>query len=148
MKKILFVCTGNTCRSPMAEIIFSKICSDRGLPYKAKSAGICTVTGLPISGNSESVLKEAGYNPEGFTSTDISDLCIEDFDLFAVMTPDHGVSLVQMGVPSEKVYVLALSKGGISDPYMMSEGVYRLCCDEIEQEICKLVEWLGEKYGD
>ncbi len=148
MKKILFVCTGNTCRSPMAQIIFNRICEEEKLPYKGESAGVCTITGLPISENSKAVLIEAGYSAEGFASTDISELSIQDYDLFVVMTPDHGASLVQFGVPAQKIYVLALSRGGISDPYGMSEGVYRLCREEIEKELYTLINWLGENYGD
>lgn len=148
MKKILFVCTGNTCRSPMAEIIFNSICSERELPYKGESAGVCTISGLPMSENSKAVLEEAGYSAEGFASTDISDLSLEEYDIFAVMTPNHGLSLLQYGVAAEKIYVFALERGGISDPYGMSEGTYRLCRDEIKAEAEKLADWLGEKYGD
>lgn len=148
MKKILFVCTGNTCRSPMAEIVFNRICQDKNLPYTAQSAGICTVSGLPMSENSTGALKDAGYSAQGFVSADISDLSLGDYHLFACMTPDHAVSLVQMGVPAEKIYILAYSKGGISDPYGMSKGVYGQCLCEIESQVQKLIVWLGEKYGD
>lgn len=131
----------------MAEIIFNKICEERKLPYKGESAGVCTISGLPISANSATALTEAGYSFEGFASTDISDVNPDDYHLFAVMTPDHGISLVQYGVPAQKIYVLGADKGGISDPYGMSEGVYRRCRDEIKEEAEKLIEWLGEKYG-
>ena len=148
MKKILFVCTGNTCRSPMAEIIFNSICAERSLPYKGESAGVCTISGLPMSENSKAVLEKAGYSTDGFASTDISDVNFEDYDLFAVMAPSHGLSLLQYGVPHEKIYVFALEQGGIYDPYGMSEGTYELCRDEIKVESEKLADWLGEKYGD
>ena len=39
MKKILFVCTGNTCRSPMAEVIFNALAKEKGLDWRAESAG-------------------------------------------------------------------------------------------------------------
>ena len=148
MKKILFVCTGNTCRSPMAEVIFNKICEERDLPYRSESAGTCTVSGIPMALNSQIVLKERGYETEEFTSTDISELNLGEYHLFAVMTTDHAESLVSFGVPPQKVYIMAYDKGGISDPYGMSEGVYRRCRNEITKETEKLIDFLEEKYGD
>ena len=148
MKKILFVCTGNTCRSPMAEIIFNRICEEKNLPYKGDSAGICTISGLPMADNSKIVLEEAGYSTNGFESTDISELDLDAYDVFAVMTQNHGFSLLQYAVPLDKIYVFAAGSGGIADPYSMSEGTYRLCREEIENEAQKFADWLGEKYGD
>lgn len=146
--KILFVCTGNTCRSPMAEIIFRRVCERRNLSFECASAGLNTVSGLPISKESKTVLEESGYSTEGFASTDISELKTEDYDLFAVMTSDHWDTLVQYGIPHEKIYALGLEHGGIADPYGMSEWTYRLCREEIKAEVEKLADWLSEKYGD
>ena len=57
MQKILFVCTGNTCRSPMAEKIFNHRAPSG---YRAASAGIVTRDGKPISENSRLALEEIG----------------------------------------------------------------------------------------
>ena len=148
MKKILFICTGNTCRSPMAQGIFEAVCKEKKLPFECKSAGLATATGLPVSENSAVVLKEQGIDISDFKATSVADLNFEDFDLIVVMTREHKDVLEFCGVSAEKIYILAESKGGISDPYGGSVGRYRICRDEIAQGIDELLELLGEENGD
>lgn len=145
MKKILFVCTGNTCRSPMAQGLFNHICAERNLPFEAESAGLSTVTGLPVSENSKKALLEQGIDISSFTSTDIADKDLEDFSLFAVMTKEHRDVLRYYGVPAEKIYILNEDKGGVFDPYGGSEALYRVCRDEIETAVKKLTDELTEE---
>lgn len=148
MKKILFICTGNTCRSPMAQGIFNSICRERELPFDSRSAGLCTVTGLPVSENSVSVLKESGIDISDLKSTSIADVDTEEYSLFAVMTPEHRDMLLYYGFPPEKIYVLAEDKGGISDPYGGNGGRYRICRDEINAAIEELIHRLGDEDGN
>lgn len=141
MKKILFVCTGNTCRSPMAEVIFNTLCKENDLPFIAKSAGVCTITGLPMSENSFDSLKEIGIEASEFTSTSIDELNLEDFDLFAVMSENHKKVLVDLfSVDEQKIRVLS-----VADPYGGSLGVYRLCRDEIAKVVKKIIDDLGDE---
>lgn len=136
MKKVLFVCTGNTCRSPMAEVIFNSLCRERNLPYTAKSAGVCTVTGLPMSVNSYEALKEWGADIDDFTSTSIDELNLDEFDLFAVMSENHKEILKEaFSVDEDKIRVL-----NISDPYGGSLGIYRICRGEIAEAVKKFIE--------
>ncbi len=131
MKRVLFVCTGNTCRSPMAELIFNTKAREKGIEAVAQSAGLCTIEGLLIHDNSRTVLSEMGIESDFFRSTDIYDLNLEDFDLIAGMTIEHTAQLKAMGIEPDKVIMLNGNKGGIADPYGSNEATYRACRDEI-----------------
>lgn len=149
MKKILFVCTGNTCRSPMAEGIFSKISMENGLGFEAESAGICTITGLPASQNSVLAMEEIGVDLKGFLSTDISELNLQDYTLIAVMTEEHRRTLTNVfGVDEERIYILGGESGGISDPYGGSLGVYRQTRDEIADAVESIAGELRDGFRD
>ena len=60
MKKVLFVCTANVCRSPMAQAIFNALAEDSGLPFRAESAGTAALEGALMAPNAVAVLEEAG----------------------------------------------------------------------------------------
>ena len=139
MKKILFVCTGNTCRSPMAEGICNKIAKENNLVIIAESAGINAITGLPASENSIEACSEVGVDLSNFTSTWICDTDPLQYDIFAVMTKNQKDILVSVGIPEEKVIILNENKGGITDPYGGNLQLYRECRDEIFKEIENLI---------
>ena len=142
MKKVLFVCTGNTCRSPMAELLFNKLSREKGIDAVAQSAGLCTIEGLLINDNSEEVLKELGIGSDFFRSADIYDLDLSSYDLIVGMTEEHLAELRAEGVAEEKLCMLNAEKGGIADPYGFGVDVYRVCREEIVnslEEIFKLL---------
>ena len=140
MKKILFVCSGNTCRSPMAQGIFNKIAKEKSLVYTAESAGIITKTGLPYSENSVTACKDFDVDITDGKSVSILDFNLSDYDYFIPMSVSHGQALVAYGVPKDKIIILKST--GISDPYGGDLQIYKDCCQEIYQCILKLVEKL------
>ncbi|MFD3259309.1 low molecular weight protein arginine phosphatase [Paenibacillus lentus] len=86
--RILFVCTGNTCRSPMAEGIFRKLAREREINIEVSSAGVAAMEGVPISRHAEGVLKDLGiYDP--ITSTPLHAELIEWADLILTLTQGH-----------------------------------------------------------
>ncbi len=138
--KVLFVCTGNTCRSPMAEGIARKMAEERGKEMFCQSAGIATVAEMPASGNAVKVCAEIGVDLSGHRSRPMSSVDIGAFDVFFVMTATHGYVLKRAGVPEYKIYV---PKREITDPYGGGPEIYRQCRDEIEaalQEFFTLLE--------
>lgn len=139
MQTVLFICSGNTCRSPMAAAIFNDLCAKQGLDFFAKSAGVATVSGLPASKNSLSVMKEIGIDLSEHKSKFLPELDIFSFDFYGVMNYNQAEILRSMGVEGQKITVLQSDKQlskydfemGIKDPYGGDEAIYRQCRDEL-----------------
>ncbi|MDQ0903011.1 MULTISPECIES: low molecular weight protein arginine phosphatase [unclassified Paenibacillus] len=106
MLRILFVCTGNTCRSPLAEGLLRIRVHQEGLAAEVRSAGVSAVTGGPISRNSASLLQEAGFK-ESISSLAIQESEVNWADLILTMTMGHKRTVIQR-FPSaiEKTFTL------------------------------------------
>ncbi len=144
IKKVLFVCTGNTCRSPMAEGIFNKLCADKGINAKAVSAGIFA-DGSEASYNSASVMKELSINIMGRKSRQISQDDINDADIILTMTSSHKDILKNFFGVNENIFTLsefAEEAEEVSDPFGGDEETYRKCRDEIYRLVLKAVDKL------
>ncbi|WP_018750039.1 low molecular weight protein arginine phosphatase [Paenibacillus sanguinis] len=104
--RILFVCTGNTCRSPMAEALLRKLAHERGLDMEVRSAGVAAVSGTPISRHAEAVLRDHGI-VEAFASTPLQADLTEWADLILTLTQGHKRHVVQMFPgTADKIYTL------------------------------------------
>ncbi|MGG1552488.1 low molecular weight protein arginine phosphatase [Paenibacillus ferrarius] len=92
--RILFVCTGNTCRSPMAEGLMRMKVRQEGLVAEVRSAGVSAMTGGPISRHSAALLQEAGFE-ETISSFAIQSSDIAWADLVLTMTNGHKRTVIQ-----------------------------------------------------
>lgn len=135
MKKVLFVCTGNTCRSPMAQGLCNKIAKNLNLDIEAYSAGVATISGLPVSENAKAVCREYGVDISNNRTKYVDDIDLSSFDKIYVMSKSHKDALAFRGVDENKISILAEDKGGISDPYGGDLEVYRKCRDELYSAI-------------
>lgn len=135
--KILFVCTGNTCRSPMAEGIMKVKAEERKLNITACSAGICAFTGDEVSPNAVKAAAAFGADISSHRAGRISEYMSDEYDLFICMTESHKNALLPF-VPGEKLLVL----GNIPDPYGGDKEVYLRCAERISNELDNFLESL------
>lgn len=140
---ILFVCTGNTCRSPMAEGIFRKIISDENLKdINVKSAGISANNISKATKNAVDVCNEINVDLSKHISKSIFDININNIDKFVVMTNMHREMLLSLGINKDKIYVLG---NQIDDPYGGDISIYRKCRDQIYDALNKFIKDILEK---
>lgn len=129
MVRYLFVCTGNTCRSPMAEAIFN---AQAPHGYHADSAGAVTRDGKPISENSRLALSEIGIVSE-HTSRLINEEMVKDHDRIVGLTSEH-TALLKQRFPAyaDKIVSFPIE---VSDPYGCDLATYRRCREQISEGI-------------
>ena len=149
MKTILFVCTGNVCRSPMAEGIFRQAVQGRG-DYRVTSAGLGAAEGSPPSAYAVQAVKELGIDISGLRSRMLTADLVDQADYIFGMTHSH-IDTVKVLYPQaeEKTFLLrefdetldAFEKD-ISDPIGGSYVVYLNCRDQLEQGIASLLGFI------
>lgn len=104
--RILFVCTGNTCRSPMAEGMLRKLAQERGLTLEAQSAGVAASEGVSMSIHAASVLKDQGIK-DVITSKPLRAEHTQWADLILTLTEAHKYRVIQtFPETADKVYAL------------------------------------------
>lgn len=149
MKNILFVCTGNVCRSPMAEGLFRHAIKGRS-DYQVVSAGLGAMDGQPPSAHAVRALAELGLDISQLRSRMLTRQLVEQADYIFGMTQGH-VDAICMLYPqaSEKTFVLrefeenlAPYEKDISDPIGCNYDVYVNCRDQIVSGIASLLKFV------
>ena len=137
-REIIFVCTGNTCRSPMAEGFFNSL---TGKGFFATSAGIFAKNGDSPTKNAIFSLSEMGIDIKNHHARQLNFHMIKSAHLILTMTKAHKDAILDVyGDFSEKVKTLSEFTGediDISDPYGGDIKVYRSCAQEIKRLVKK-----------
>lgn len=141
MPRILFVCTANICRSPMAAGIFSKIIEDQGESeqWNVESAGTWGLDSEPASIGSQTVMNEMGIDISNHRSRRVDYDLLESFDLILTMESGHKEALrVEFPELSDRVFILSEMinvEEDITDPIGGPIEEYKACADLIEHYI-------------
>ncbi len=147
--KILFVCTGNTCRSPMAEYFAKEYIRKNNLTnFEVGSAGINAATGESATSEAIKVMKEEGIDIKPHKSKMLMEADLEESDKVFTMTNSHKEVIEDM-YGYEEVYTLkhfldSCEDCDILDPYGYDLAKYRETRDEIKEAVQELMKKLSK----
>jgi len=151
MKTILFICTGNVCRSPMAEALFQRAAAGRG-EFRVFSAGLGAVDGQPPTAHSVAAMRELGIDISQQHSRMLTADLVRQADYIFGMTHSHVDAIALLYPPAaEKTFLLREFddtleefEKDISDPIGGTYEVYENCRDQIEQGLASLLKFMEQ----
>lgn len=141
---ILFICTGNTCRSPMAEEILRTMAREKGININVKSAGIAAFDGSPAADNAIKAMEEIGMDISNHRASILHRDLVVESDLILTMSDFHKETVLNNFPEAKgKIYTLvehATRKNkDIQDPFGGNLKTYENTRDEIADYIRKIV---------
>ncbi len=143
---IIFVCTGNTCRSPLAEVIARKVFEEKGIKADIMSRGLSVAYPSSASVNSRKIACEMGLSLDDFISRPLTYEDIEWADVVITMTNAHKAAVENVCHENDTdIFTLAeaaVENADISDPFGGDIETYRRCACQIKEYIEKMADRL------
>ncbi len=146
---LLFVCTGNTCRSPMAEMLCRKLLAgqlkcrldeleDRGVVVM--SAGVSAMSGIGATPEAVQVMADRGLDLSGHITQPVNERLVRHADLIFTMTAGHRQALVSLWPDAaERTFMLCGDHVDVADPIGGPRELYRRCADQLEAAIRRII---------
>lgn len=144
--KIIFICTGNTCRSPMAEYMMKHLWPDSNRP-EIISRGTSVYSNEPINPKTIRALEINEVPYEQRTSKALDEKDLDGRALILTMTQGHKLDLGDIRKKDGYPVICTIKEfagetGDVKDPYGMPERAYDLCCLELDRLIGKVINRL------
>ena len=148
---ILFVCTGNICRSPFAHAFFAKLVNQRRLQgITVESAGLLALPGNSATHMAQRVAEEFGVDLSGHKAKSVSKELVARSNLILVMEKSHEDTLLTDFPETQgKTRLIrhfarfGSRRRGIADPYGLKYDAYRFCFLDIEDAVLGLIDFLS-----
>lgn len=138
MDHIIFICTGNTCRSPMAEGLFRAHGGEQETGLAATSAGLFTQDGLPASDNAVTAAKELGADISAHRSRMLTHEMAQSARYLVCMTGAHYDRVCEL-FPDCADKVFTLTQRDVSDPFGGDLETYRRAAAEIDEGVRSII---------
>lgn len=136
---VLFVCTGNTCRSPMAKILLEKMADEQGVYVKVKSRGIMANPEDGISRGTYAVLLDQGIDSSYHKARTLEEKDIQEADAVFTMTKSQSISL-KAQYPNAADKISSLSQEDLPDPFGGSLETYQMTLEKLRPMLEDLLE--------
>lgn len=142
MLRLLCVCTGNTCRSPMFQVLLGDALGKVGIQAEVESAGTGAIDGEPAAREAVTAMARRGLDLSAHRSRALAGLDLAVYDRICCVTSRHAAFVRAQGVPAARIEVLAAASGGIADPFGGDDAVYEACASQLVVEAARIAESL------
>lgn len=145
---LLFVCTGNTCRSPLAEAMTRRLAAQRGLALTVSSAGTSASDGATASDGSMLVGLERDVDLSSHRARVLTKALVNEASVILAMSPHHVARVIALG-GAEKAHLLRDYAAGdaagrsVQDPFGAGLDAYRRMADELDAELPRVLDRLA-----
>jgi len=149
--RLLFVCTGNTCRSPLAEVIARQALTDRGWGHvEVRSAGVAAVDGGRASEGAERAALRHGLDLSSHRSAALTPERLAWADLILVISPGHLARVADAGAAGKAALLAGFAAGGdptgtaaVPDPFGGSDAQYEATFTLLEELVGRSLDRLA-----